>query len=222
MSSKNSEDRFPDDLQDIADELREQRPGLEPLELDQIKLRAMRAARPSGSKRGFIRSPLTSALTIAFLAVGTGGALAGSGHYFNQPKHHGGSASYHQYKPPPPPPPKCKPGYELGREGCIPIPPPPPKCKYGYELSGKNCIPIPPPPPKCKYGYELSGYHCIPVPPPPPKCKSGYALSGYKCFPIPPPPPKYKLPVSHCIKTVIIHRKIVIYGQKGCGTLTYH
>ena len=163
--------------------LREQRPEFTPLELDRVKLRAMSGARRSSSrgKRSFLRSrPAMSLLTVAFLAIGTGGALAGGGSNYGG-KNQGGSASYHQYR--------CPSGYELvGYDKCAPIPPP--KCKSGYELKGGKCVPCPPPPPKCKSGYELKGSSCVkipPPPPPPPKCKSGYEWSGNKCVAIPPP-----------------------------------
>ncbi len=106
----------PDDLQEIADALRKDRPALEPLELDAVKLRAMSAAHRSTGrvKRSLVKSHLTALLTVGFLAVGSGGALAvcGSGPITKQPPG-GGSASCAVYKccktPPPPPPPKCPP-----------------------------------------------------------------------------------------------------------------
>jgi hypothetical protein len=100
MSRSHKEDRFSDDLQEVADVLRDQRPALTPLELDRIKLRAMSATRRSTSpgKGFFMRSRLTTALTIGFLTLGTGGAMAlyGGGGGFEGD--HGGSASFHQYR----------------------------------------------------------------------------------------------------------------------------
>jgi hypothetical protein len=243
MSSDHGEKKLPDDLQDVGDQLRDQRPALEPLELDRIKLRAMSGARRSSSqgRRAFVRSPLMSLLTVVFLIMGTGGALALGGGFknignfgFKKGNPYGGSASLHVYHCPPgyilvsgkkciplpPPPPICKNGYKPSGNHCVPIPPPPPKCKKGDELSGYNCVPIPPPPPKCKNGYQLSGYNCVPPPPPPPKCKSGWKSNGKTCVknPPPPPPPITKV-FNRCIKTVVIGKKVVLYGQKGCGVI---
>jgi hypothetical protein len=100
MSNSHREDRFTDDLQEVAELLRDRRPELDPLALDRVKLRAMSAARRSSSlkDRGFfMRSRLTTLLAAAFLTLGTGGALAlagggGSGH------NDGGSASFSQYR----------------------------------------------------------------------------------------------------------------------------
>src|SRR5665213_767319 len=106
MSRPHNKESFSDDLQGVADVLRDQRPALEPLELDRIKLRAMSGARRSTSPRkGFLmRSRLTTFLTVGFLAVGTGGALAMFGGGGLGIGDHGGSASYHQYRP------ECPPG----------------------------------------------------------------------------------------------------------------
>jgi hypothetical protein len=102
MSRSRNEERFSDDLQEVADVLCDQRPALTPLELDRVKLRAMSGARRSTSSRekgSFMRTRLTTLLTVGFLTVGTGGALAtfdggdfGSGH------DHGGSAGFHEYR----------------------------------------------------------------------------------------------------------------------------
>lgn len=100
MSNRHREERFTDDLQEVAELLHDQRPELDPLALDRVKLRAMSAARRTSSMRDrgfFMRSRLTTLLAAAFLTLGTGGALAlagggGSGH------HDGGSASFSQYR----------------------------------------------------------------------------------------------------------------------------
>jgi hypothetical protein len=80
-----------------------------------------------------MRSRLTALVTVAFLAVGTGGALAmwgGGGLGFGGV--HGGSASFHQYRP-------CElSGY--GRH-CGP-PPPVVHCRRGYKVSGRDCVRI--------------------------------------------------------------------------------
>jgi hypothetical protein len=81
--------------------LHDRRPTLTPIELDRIKLRAMSATRRSTSPRKgfFMRSRLTTLLTVAFLALGTGGALAlQGGGDFGFGGGDGGSASFHQYR----------------------------------------------------------------------------------------------------------------------------
>jgi hypothetical protein len=100
MDGSHRHERFADDLHEVAETLRDQRPELDALGLDRVKLRAMSAARrsDSSSQKGFfMRSRLTAFLAAAFLSVGTGGALAlagggGSGH------HDGGSAGFDQYR----------------------------------------------------------------------------------------------------------------------------
>ena len=114
----NDEERLADDLQEVADMLRDGRPKLDPLALDAVKLRAMNGAGRSTSQRhkgSLMRSRLTAFATAGFLALGTGGALAlsgggGSGGLT------GGSASRHQYRPPPP----CPPGFVERDHHCIP------------------------------------------------------------------------------------------------------
>jgi hypothetical protein len=103
MNTPHKEERFADGLQEVADALRDQRPGLDPLALDAVKLRAMSRARGSTSSRQkgfFMRSRLTTVLTIAFLSLGTGGALAwvGGGEDLGLGGHDGGSASFNQYR----------------------------------------------------------------------------------------------------------------------------
>jgi hypothetical protein len=110
MSRSHNEERFPDDVQDVVGVLRDQRPALTPLELDRVKLRAMSGARRSTSspdKGFFMRSRLTTLLTVGFLTLGTGGALALSGGGgFGFGGDHGGSAGYHEYR--------CQPGHGYG------------------------------------------------------------------------------------------------------------
>ena len=85
--------------------LRDRRATLDPLALDAIKLRAMSGARRSTSSRQkgfFMRSRLAPVLTIAFLGLGTGGALALSGGQdFGLGGHNAKSASANQYGAPP-------------------------------------------------------------------------------------------------------------------------
>jgi hypothetical protein len=103
MSRTHKEERLDDGLQEVADVLHDRRPTLDPLALDAIKLRAMsRARRPTSSpaKGFFMRSRLTTVLTIAFLSLGTGGALAvAGGEDFGLGSHDGSSASCTQYRP---------------------------------------------------------------------------------------------------------------------------
>jgi hypothetical protein len=103
MNTPHNEERFAEDLQEVADVLCDQRPTLDPLAVDRVKLRAMTRARRSTSSRQkgfFMRSRLTTVLTIAFLSLGTGGALAVvGGEDFGLGPHDGGSASCTQYRP---------------------------------------------------------------------------------------------------------------------------
>src|ERR1700691_5495127 len=55
MSHSHEDEHLPDDLQYVADALREERPTLDPLALDRVKLRAMSAGRRSSSSRQFSR-----------------------------------------------------------------------------------------------------------------------------------------------------------------------
>jgi hypothetical protein len=100
--STHEEERFTDGLQEVADVLRDRRPTLSPLALDAVKLRAMNRARRSTSSRQkgfFMRSRLTTILTIAFLSIGTGGALAvAGGEDFGLGGQGGKSASQDQYR----------------------------------------------------------------------------------------------------------------------------
>jgi hypothetical protein len=111
MSHSHRDESFSDDLQRIADVLRDERPALDPLTLDRVKLRAMSGAHESTSPRAkgpFMRSRLTALVTAGFLTLGTGGALALAGGYDGAGA--GGSASFHQYRPP------CDHGQGRGRD----------------------------------------------------------------------------------------------------------
>jgi hypothetical protein len=102
MSTTNKEERFADDLEQVAELLRDQRPTLDPVALDTVKLRAMsRARRPASSlvKGLFMRSRLTTILTVGFLSIGTGGALAVVGGAHFGLGGDDGSASCEQYRP---------------------------------------------------------------------------------------------------------------------------
>ncbi len=110
MSHSHKEEPFSDDLQRVADVLRDGRPTLDPLTLDRVKLRAMSGAQRSTPqhKGSFMRSRMTALVTAGFLTLGTGGALALSGG--GDGGGSGGSASFHQYRPP------CEHGEGRGRD----------------------------------------------------------------------------------------------------------
>jgi len=101
MSNANKDERMPEDLLEVADALRNQRPALDALALDAVKVRAMRRARQATSstaKGFFMRSRVTTALTIAFFGLGTGGAVAFVGGS-DLGLGNSGSASCEQYRP---------------------------------------------------------------------------------------------------------------------------
>jgi hypothetical protein len=95
MRRKNDANK--EELEGVAQRLRNERPEASPLQLDQIKMSAMSRAK-AGTRRhkAGARRLATAGLTIGLLAAGTGGVVAGEsgGH------HHGGgstSASSTQY-----------------------------------------------------------------------------------------------------------------------------
>ena len=75
-----NEKRVPDDLQPLVERLRDERPEVSALELDQIKVRALgrNRGRPQG-KGYFMRSRVVSVLLAVGLLVGSTGAMAVSG-----------------------------------------------------------------------------------------------------------------------------------------------
>src|SRR5688572_24037630 len=97
------EDGLPRDLQGIADRLRRERPEPSPIELDRIKLLAMKRARGSGHsasprRRSLMRSGLMSpALSIALVIVGLvaiAGATTGSPTSWGGSKGNGSHVQY--------------------------------------------------------------------------------------------------------------------------------
>ncbi len=88
MRRKNDANK--EELEGVAQRLRNERPEASPLQLDQIKMSAMSRAK-AGTRRhkAGARRLATAGLTIGLLAAGTGGVVAGEtgGH------HHGGSGS---------------------------------------------------------------------------------------------------------------------------------
>jgi hypothetical protein len=81
----NHQDRegIPEDLNEIAELLKSERPKAGPLELDRIKLRAKRSRRSqillSRKGNGFMRSRLVGLILAVGLLAGGGGALAAAG-----------------------------------------------------------------------------------------------------------------------------------------------
>jgi len=86
--------RLPADLAEVAERLRSNRVDATALDLDRIKTRAMAGA-ASSRRKGFpLKSRgIATVLTVALMAAGTGGVIAGNGHG------NGGNASNSQYKP---------------------------------------------------------------------------------------------------------------------------
>lgn len=73
------EERLPGDLQPVAARLTNQRADIDPLELDRIKQRVLARSRGESRRRGAFGTRLASLITIAALALGSGGAVALSG-----------------------------------------------------------------------------------------------------------------------------------------------
>ena len=105
-----NEKRVPDDLLHVVERLRDERPELSALELDQIKLRALgrgrgaRALRPKGKEK-FMRSRIVSILLAGAVLMGGTGAMAvtgtGPGGVFKKQRHHKvRSSPRSQYCPP--------------------------------------------------------------------------------------------------------------------------
>ena len=89
------EDHLPGELREVAERLRSERPEASGLELDRIKTRAMAQAGSSRPKGIALRSRTMAALlTVALMAAGTGGVIAGNGNGNGN-----GSAGNSQYKP---------------------------------------------------------------------------------------------------------------------------
>jgi hypothetical protein len=86
-------DAHKDELEGVAQRLRDERPEASPLELDRIKTTAMARAK-AGTRRGGAgaRRLAVASLTVGLLAAGTGGVLAGETHGKS-----GGNAANAQY-----------------------------------------------------------------------------------------------------------------------------
>jgi uncharacterized membrane protein len=90
-----NDENLPGELRTVADRLREERASATPLDLDRIKTRAMANAATSRPKGFALRSRSVAALlTVALMAAGTGGVIAGGGNGNGN-----GNASNSQYKP---------------------------------------------------------------------------------------------------------------------------
>lgn len=97
MSIHRDSDRLPDDVLDVVQQLRDNRPEASALELDRIKQRARaQALRPSSRTKGhLLRSRLTVALlSLGLMVGGTGGVIAAKGGNGK-----GNGAAKSQYKP---------------------------------------------------------------------------------------------------------------------------
>jgi hypothetical protein len=94
--SRRHDEQLPDDLEQIAERLRAERPETTALDLDRIKMRAMAASAKTSHQRGIRMKSrsLAAVLTVALMAAGTGGVIAGNGNGNGN-----GNASNSQYKP---------------------------------------------------------------------------------------------------------------------------
>ena len=90
-----NDQNLPPELQDLAERLRKERAEASPLELDRIKQRAMAGAATSRPKGFALKSRgIAAFLTLALMAAGTGGVIAGNGNGGGN-----GNAANSQYKP---------------------------------------------------------------------------------------------------------------------------
>ena len=89
-------DAHNDELEGIAERLRNERPQASPLDLDRIKTTAMSRAKSTGSKRGRAgaRRLAVVSLTVGLLAAGTGSVFAGGDHGGKSPKGNAASTQY--------------------------------------------------------------------------------------------------------------------------------
>ena len=90
-----NDESLPGDLREVAERLQSERPEASALDLDRIKTRAMASAATSRTKGFKVKSrSIATLLTVALMAAGTGGVIAGGGHGGGN-----GNASKSQYKP---------------------------------------------------------------------------------------------------------------------------
>ena len=92
---RSNDEILPDELREVTERLRNERATATPLELDRIKTRAMANAATSRPKGFALKSRgIAAFLTLALMAAGTGGVIAGNGNGGGN-----GNASNSQYKP---------------------------------------------------------------------------------------------------------------------------
>jgi uncharacterized membrane protein len=92
---RQNDENLPGELRAVANRLRSERAAATPLDLDRIKTRAMANAATSRPKGFALKSRSVAALlTVALMAAGTGGVIAGGGNGNGN-----GNASNSQYKP---------------------------------------------------------------------------------------------------------------------------
>ncbi|MGC2373422.1 MAG: hypothetical protein WA484_06080 [Solirubrobacteraceae bacterium] len=91
-------DAHRDELEGVAQRLRDERPQANPLDLDRIKTTAMSRAK-TGSRRGRVgaRRLAVASLTVGLLAATTGGVLAGQSGHKDKGGNGGGNAANAQY-----------------------------------------------------------------------------------------------------------------------------
>jgi hypothetical protein len=96
--SDHDQDQFPAELEPIAARLRQQRAKADPLQLDEIKLRARARSVSRGGRTSSIRSRLATIVAVIGLLGGTSGAVAvgwgnnadGNGHGADHGEYHEG------------------------------------------------------------------------------------------------------------------------------------
>ncbi len=72
-------DKHGQDMKDVVQRLRDERPEASPLELDRAKRSAMARPRSAGGARFGARRLVVAGLTVGLMAAGTGGVLAAGG-----------------------------------------------------------------------------------------------------------------------------------------------
>jgi hypothetical protein len=90
-----SDGQLPDDLAPVARRLEQSRAEVDPLTLDQIKMRAMTRARNQPRRTTLMKSRIATIFAVAALCGGTGGALAVAGGFSSNSGR--GSASWNEY-----------------------------------------------------------------------------------------------------------------------------
>jgi hypothetical protein len=100
--SEHDQDQFPAELEPIAARLRQQRAKADPLQLDEIKLRARARSVSRGGRTSSIRSRLATIVAVIGLLGGTSGAVAvgwgdnadGNGHGADHGEYHEGKGCH--------------------------------------------------------------------------------------------------------------------------------